>query len=66
MKHIKLKVGTIRQRTDEVRKLVMWNGIMNYPNNDTDHLWHKVQLVGHKILLSDLMVAEFRREVAVD
>jgi hypothetical protein len=28
--------------------------------------WKPVQLIGHPILQSDLMTAEFRREVAID
>jgi hypothetical protein len=28
--------------------------------------WEPVQLIGHAILESDLMIAEFRREIAVD
>jgi len=60
----KLFAGCVRQKGNEVRKTVEWAArVINYPGNETDHLWHPVTLIGHTLLQSDFMVAEYRRPV---
>jgi hypothetical protein len=68
MNYTKLKVGDVRQATDQVKRTVPYCTYYSpYDRDDADFSdWVHVRLVGHTILSSDIFVAEFRREVAVD
>jgi hypothetical protein len=61
-----LKVGDIRQKGDEVRHTHKPDEKHRWTSNFTGdgpqlYDWNPVLLVGHPILSSDLMIAEFRR-----
>jgi hypothetical protein len=68
--YIKLRVGDVRRKEDEVRHIALSLppnkpfGKVGYINHPT-YLgeWEPVKLVGHKILASDLMAAEFARSI---
>jgi hypothetical protein len=73
----KLQAGDTRQKGDEVRghggRIHVCHGLLArsgqkdvlppYPKPKPDKSWEPVQLLGHAILASDLMHAEFRRLV---
>lgn len=68
-----LFAGCVRQKGDEVRKLgteeekASARSWVNYTGqNLREYEFHPVSLLGHIILQSDLMTAEFRRELAID
>ena len=56
---ITLKAGDFRRRGDEVRHLDIRSQYEGGPPKKGR--WEEVSMFGHKILASDLMVAEFRR-----
>lgn len=65
---IQLIPGHTRRIGDQVRRRdepKMYTGTFKqrYAN---EFKWRPVSLIGHKILQSDLVVDEFRREVALD
>lgn len=68
MNYTKLQVGDIRQATDEVKRTGPYGrtGMLGCGDDVDFTKWQPVRLIGHTILPADLIVAEFRREVAVD
>lgn len=59
-----LKPGDIRQPGDEVvHKGKRPSGLHSYTGEEADYDWHRCQLIGHPILQSDVIVAEFRRPI---
>ena len=67
-RYITLEAGDFRQATDQVRRTVPYgfHGSGGCGDDIDFQKWQPVCLVGKEILRSDLIVAEFRREVAVD
>jgi len=55
-----LKAGDIRQEGDETKTKEGYNKMNGYEEY-ANKSWQPVRLLGHAILPSDLMVAEFRR-----
>jgi hypothetical protein len=63
-----LTAGNIRQAADQVRRTYPYGplGPRGCGDDKDFSSWQPVRLIGRPILPSDLFVAEFRREVAVD